>query len=183
MTSTLTKNDYIIQKSALTTATTSTSACSSTKTQWWADMTNPSAKPTPQLTKQCQTTELCLSTDILQAKKRAKPKSWANPLCVSDVAETAIQNITAKTAKFPADTANVRCMPPIAVHSFQESHQPQMVRHLTLLAPMDEASELTHQVHLASRRSLKARRGRKRNIPRNPRPSKMTLVLIQHHTR
>ena len=32
MTSTLTKNDYIIQKSASTTATTSTSACSSTKT-------------------------------------------------------------------------------------------------------------------------------------------------------
>ena len=47
MTSTLTKNDYIIQKSALTTATTSTSACSSTKTWWWVDMTNPLAEPAP----------------------------------------------------------------------------------------------------------------------------------------
>ena len=138
----------------------------------------------PQVTIQCQMTELSLSMDILQAKKRAKPKAWANPLCVSDVVEMAIQNITAKTTKFPADTAKVRCMPPVAVHSFQEPHQPQMVRHLTLLAPTDEASELTHQVCPTSRRrSPRARRGRKRNIPRNPRSSKMTLVLTQHHTR
>ena len=133
---------------------------------------------------QCQMTELSLSMDILQAKKRAKPKAQVNPLCVSDVAETAIQNITAKTTKFPADTAKVRHMPPIAVHSFQEPHQPQMVRHPTLLTPTDEASELTHQVCPASRRrSPRTRRGRKRNIPRNPRPSKMTLVLTQHHPR
>ena len=46
-TSTLTKNDYIIQESASTTATTSTSTCFSTKTQWWVDMTNPLAKPIP----------------------------------------------------------------------------------------------------------------------------------------
>ena len=49
--------------------------------------------------------ELSLSTNILQAEERAKPTTPVNPLCVSDVAETAIQNITAKTAKFPANTA------------------------------------------------------------------------------
>ena len=144
----------------------------------------PLCQTCPQVTIQCQTTEWSLSTDILQAKKRAKPKSRANPLCVSDVAETAIQNITAKTTKFPADTAKVRCTPPVAVHSFQEPHQPQMVRHPTLLAPTDEASKLTHQLCPASRRrSPNTRRGRKRNIPRNPRPGKMTPVLAQHHTR
>ena len=126
----------------------------------------------PQVTIQCQTTELSLSMDILQAKKRVKPKSQANPLCVSDVAETTIQNITAKTAKFPADTAKVRCMPHIAVHSFQEPHQPQMVTHLTLLALMDEASKLTHQVCPASRRSPRTRRGRKRTYPETPGPAK-----------
>ena len=47
MTSTPTKNDYITPKLALTTATTSTSVCSSTKTQQWADMMNPLAKPVP----------------------------------------------------------------------------------------------------------------------------------------
>ena len=121
--------------------------------------------------------------DILQAKERAKPKAPVNPLCVSDVAETAIQNITAKTAKFPAYTARARCMPPIAVHSFQEPHQPQMVRHLTLLALTDEASKHTHQVHPASRRSPRTRRDKKGNIHRNLRSSKMTMVLTQHHTR
>ena len=43
--------------------------------------------------------------DILQAKERVKPKALVNPPCVSDVAETAIQNITAKITKFPADIA------------------------------------------------------------------------------
>ena len=143
----------------------------------------PPCQTCPQVTIQCQTTELSLSTDILQAKERAKPKTPVNSLCVSDVAETAIQNITAKTAKFPADTARARCMPPIAVHSFQEPHQPQMVRHPTLLAPMNKASEHTHQVHPTSRRSPRTRRDKKENIHRNPRPSKMTMVLAQHHTR
>ena len=136
----------------------------------------------PQVTIQCQTTELSLSTDILQAKERAKPKTLVNPLCVSDVAETAIQNITAKTVKFPADTA--RCMPPVAVHSFQEPHQPQMVRHPTLPALMDKASKNTHQVCPTSRkRSPRTRRDKRGNIHRNPRPSKMTMVPTQHHTR
>ena len=92
--------------------------------------------------------------DTLQAKERAKPKTLVNPLCVSDVAETAIQNITAKTAKFPADTARARCMPPIAVHSFQEPYQPQMVRHPTLLVPTDEASGHTHQFCPTSRKEV-----------------------------
>ena len=86
--------------------------------------------------------------------------------------------------KFPADIARARCMPPIAVHSFQKPNLPQMVRHQTLPALMDEASEHTHQVHPASRRrSPRTRRDKKGNIHRNQRPSKMTMVLTQHHTR
>ena len=138
----------------------------------------------PQVTIQCQTTELSLSKDILQAKVRAKPKAWVNPLCVSDVAETAIQNITAKITKFPADIARARHTPPIAVHSFQKPHLPQMLRHQTLPAPTDEASEDAHQVCPASRRrSPRTRRDKKGNIHRNHRPSKMTTVLAQYHTR
>ena len=73
---------------------------------------------------------------------------------------------------------------PIAVHSFQEPHQPQMVRHLTLLALTDEASQHTHQVHPTSRRrSPRTRRVKRGNIHRNLRPSKMTMVLAQHHTK
>ena len=136
-----------------------------------------------QVTIWCQTTELSLSMNILQAKERAKPKTSVNPLCVSDVAETAIQNITTKTTKFPVDTTRARCMPPIAVHSFQEPHQPQMMRHPTLLALMDEASKHTHQVCPTSRRSPRTRRDKKGNIHRNLRPRKMTTVLTQHHTR
>ena len=144
----------------------------------------PPCQTHPQATIQCQTTELSLSMDILQAKERAKPKTQVNPLCVSDVAETAIQNITGKTAKFLADTARARCMPPIAVHSFQEPHQPQMVRDLTLLALMDEANKHTCQVHPASRRrSPRTRRYKRRNIHKNLRPSKLTTVLAQYHTR
>ena len=72
----------------------------------------------------------------------------------------------------------------IAVHSFQKPHLPQMVRHQTLPALMDEASEHAHQVHPASRRrSPRTRRDKKGNIHRNHRPSKMTMVLTQHHTR
>ena len=138
----------------------------------------------PQATIWCQATELSLRKDILQAKERAKPKTWVKPPCVSDVAETAIQNITAKIAKFPADIARARCMPLIAVHSFLKPHLPQMVRHLTLLAPADEASEHTHQVCPTSRRrSPRTRRDKRGNIHRNPRPSKMTMVPTQHHTR
>ena len=75
-------------------------------------------------------------------------------------------------------------MPPIAVHSSQEPHQPQMVRHLTLLALTDEASKHTHQICPTSRkRSPRTRRDKRGNIHRNPRPSKMTTVLTQHHTR
>ena len=114
----------------------------------------------------------------------AKPTTPVNPLCASDVAGTAIQNFTAKTAKFPAHTARARSMPPIAVHSSQEPHQPQMVRPLTLLAPTDEASEHTHQIHSAGRkRSPRIRRDKRENMHSNPRPSKMTPVLTQHHTR
>ena len=128
--------------------------------------------------------ELSLSTGILQAEERAKPTTLVNPLCVSDVAETAIQNITAKTAKFPADTARARHMPPIAVHSSQEPHQPQMVRHLTLLALMDEARKHTHQIHpTGSKRSPRTRRDKRGNIHINPKSRKMTMVLAQHHTR
>ena len=144
----------------------------------------PPCQTCPQVKIWCQTTELNLSKDILQAKLRTKPKAWVNPLCVSDVAETAIQNITAKIAKFPADIARARCMPPIAVHSFQKPHLPQMVRHQILPVLMDEASKHTHQVHpTSSRRSPRTRRDKKGNIHRNHRPSKMTTVLTQHHTR
>ena len=137
----------------------------------------------PQVKTWCQTMELSLSTDILQAEKTAKPTTPVNPLCASDVAGIAIQNFTAKTAKFPAHTARARSLPPIAVHSSQEPHQPQMVRHLTLLAPMDEASKHTHQIHSAGRkRSPGTRRDKRGNIHSNPRPSKMTPVLTQHHT-
>ena len=132
----------------------------------------------PQVTIWCQTTELSLSMDILQAKERVKPKAPVNPPCVSDVAETAIQNITAKIAKFPADIAKARCMPLVAVHSFQKPHLPQMVRHPTLLALMDEASEHTCQVCPTSRRrSPRTRRDKEGNIHRNHRPSKMTTGL------
>ena len=183
-TSTSAKKDYSAQKSALTTATTSASACSSTKFVMVGRHGEPPHLICPQVTTQCQTMELSLSTDTLQAEETAKQTTLVNPLCVSDVAETAIQNITAKTAKFPADTARARCMPPIAVHSSQEPHQPQMVRHLTLLAPMDEASEHTCQIHSASRkRSPRTRRDKRGNIQRNPRPSKMTMVPTQQHTR
>ena len=138
----------------------------------------------PQVTIWYQTMELSLRTDILQAKERAKPKAWVNPLCVLDVAETAIQNTTAKITKFPAHTARARCMPPIAEHSFQRPHLPQMVRHQTLLAPMDVASKHTCQVCPASRRrSTRTRRDKNGNIHRNHKPSKMTTVLAQHHTR
>ena len=67
----------------------------------------------PQVTTWYQTKESSLSTDTLQA-------TLVNPLCASDVAGTGIQNFTAKTAKFPAQTARARSMPPIAVHSYQE---------------------------------------------------------------
>ena len=183
MTSIPTENDCIIQKSASTTATTSTPASLHTKTQWWVDTTNPLTKPVPQATIWCQVTELSLRKDILQAKERAKPKTWVKPPCVSDVAETAIQNITAKITKFPADIARARHMSLIAVHSFLKPHLPQMVRHLTLLVPVDEASEHTHQVCPAIRRSPRTRRDKRGNIHRNPRPSKMKMVPTQHHTR
>ena len=99
----------------------------------------------PQVTIRCQTTELSLSKDILQAKVRTKPKAWVNPLCVSDVAETTIQNITAKTAKFPADIARARCMPPIAVHSFWKPHLHQMVRHHQWMKPVNMLTKFTPQ--------------------------------------
>ena len=128
----------------------------------------PPCQTCPQVAIQCQTTELSLSTDILQAKERAKPKAPVNPLCVSDVPGPAIQNITAKTTKFPAYTARTRCMPPIAVHSFQEPHQPQMVRHLTLLALKDEASEHTCQVWPTSRKRSPRTRRQKREHTQKP---------------
>ena len=116
----------------------------------------------PQVTTQCQITGSSLSTDTLQAEETAKPTTPVNPLCASDVAGTAIQNFTAKTAKFPAHTARARSMPPIAVHSSQEPHQPQMVRPPTLLALMDEASEHTCQICSAGRkRSPKIRRNKR----------------------
>ena len=131
----------------------------------------------PQVTIWCQTTELSLRKDILQAKERVKPKALVNPPCVSDVAETAIQNITAKIAKFQAHIAKARHMPLIAVHSFQKPHLPQMVRHPTLLALMDEASKHTQQICPTSRRrSPRTRRDKEGNIHRNHRPSKMTMV-------
>ena len=137
-----------------------------------------------QVTTQCQTMESSLSTDTLQAEETAKPTTPVNPLCASDVAGTAIQNFTAKTAKFPTHTARARSMPPIAVHSSQEPHQPQMVRPLTLLALMDKASEHTHQIQSAGRkRNPRNRRDKRENMHSNPRPSKMTPVLVQHHTR
>ena len=83
------------------------------------------------------------------------------------------KNITAKITKFPADTAKVRCMPPIALHSFQEPHQPQMVRHPTLLAPMDEASELTHQVSLQAEEEVQEPgEEEKGTYPETPGPAK-----------
>ena len=91
--------------------------------------------------------------------------------------------ILLQRSQFPADIAKSRHMPLIAVHSFQKPHQPQMVRHPTLLALMDEASEHTHQVCPASRRSPRIRRDKEGNIHRNHRPSKMTMVPTQHHTR
>ena len=74
-------------------------------------------------------------------------------------------------------------MPPIAVHSFQEPHQPQMVRHSTLLAPMDEASKHTCQVCPVSRKGSPRTRRDKREHTQKLKPSKMTMVLTQHHTR
>ena len=123
----------------------------------------------PQITTQCQTMESSLSTDTLQAEETAKPTTPVNPLCTSDVAGTAIQNFTAKTAKFPANTARARSRPPIAVYSSQEPHQPQMVRPLTLLAPTDKASEHTYQIFSAGRkRSPRIRRDKRREHAQQP---------------
>ena len=125
--------------------------------------------------------ELSLGTDTLQAEETAKPTTLVNPLCASDMAGTAIQNFT---AKFPAHTARARSTPPVAVHSSQKPHQPWMVRPLTLLAPMDKASEHTHQIHSTGRKkSPRTWRDKRGNMHSNPRPSKMTPVLAQHHTR
>ena len=101
-------------------------------------------------------------------KGKGQTKSTSNPLCVSDVAETAIQNITAKTAKFPAYTARARCTPPIAVHSFQEPHQPQMVRHPTLLALMDEASKHSPSLPCKQKKKSKNQERQKREHTQKP---------------
>ena len=112
--------------------------------------------------------------DTLQAEETAKPTTPVNPLCASAVAGTAIQNFTANTTKFPAHTARARSMPSIAVHSSKKPHQPQMVRPLTLLAPMDKASEHTNQIHSTGRkRSPRIRRDKRENMDSNPRPNKI----------
>ena len=60
-------------------------------------------------------------------------------------------------------------MPPIAVHSFQKPHLPQMVRHQTLPALTDEASEHAQQVCPTSRRrSPRIRRDKKRKHTQKP---------------
>ena len=67
-----------------------------------------------------------------------------------------------KDHKVSCTLARARSMPPIAVHSSQEPHQPQMVRSPTLLALTDEASEHTHQIHFCRQKKKKKSRNQER---------------------
>ena len=87
---------------------------------------------------------------------------------------------------FSALTARVRSMHPVVVHTSQEQCLQQMVRHQTLLAPVGEATEQSHQLHLTSRkrRSLRTKIDRSRNNNNRmwvPHPLKNSILIHHPH--
>ena len=99
-----------------------------------------------------------------------------------------MSSFTAKNVRLSANTARARNMPHIVVHSSLELPQLQMVRPWTLPVlqepvPLSEVNESIHQICPVSRkrRDPRSRTGRSRTRHNNPRPSKMTQVLLQHH--
>ena len=136
-----------------------------------------------------QPMESSLSKNILQAWEMANLTTQHPHSCASSVERTITPNHTARNTMFSALTARVRNMHPAVVYTSQELHIQQMVRHQTLLTPVGEATEHSHQLCLTSRkRSLKTKidQGRNNNnrtwVPMQPHPLKDS-ILTHHPTR